>query len=112
MKWSKAAYYKGGAINAGYWKYPFQSDTLPTVNVMPGDSNSANFKNGVYATTQSSTQSPTENYLTDVGAYTSAMSPYGSFDMGGNIFQYNESLLTDVGVVALRAAVGLMAWTD
>lgn len=25
-QWYKAAYYKGGSTDAGYWKYPFQSD--------------------------------------------------------------------------------------
>ena len=29
--------------------------------------------------------------LTDVGAYTGTTSPYGAFDMGGNVFQWNEA---------------------
>ena len=29
-EWYKAAYYKGGGTNAGYWDYATQSDTLPT----------------------------------------------------------------------------------
>lgn len=28
-EWFKAAYYKGGGTNAGYWKYPTQSNTRP-----------------------------------------------------------------------------------
>jgi formylglycine-generating enzyme len=27
-----------------------------------------------------------------VGAYTGTTSPYGTFDMGGNVFQWNEAL--------------------
>src|SRR5207302_9842042 len=32
-------------------------------------------------------------YLTDVGAYTGTTSPYGAFDMGGNVVQWNEGLI-------------------
>src|SRR4029078_6775148 len=34
------------------------------------------------------------DHLTDVGAYTGTTSPYGAFDMGGNIEQWNEALIT------------------
>ena len=29
-----------------------------------------------------------------MGAYTGTMSPYGAFDMGGNVFQWNEVLIS------------------
>ena len=29
-EWYKAAYYKGGSTNAGYWTYPTQSNTAPS----------------------------------------------------------------------------------
>jgi len=29
-QWYKAAYYKGGSTNAGYWDYATQSDSAPT----------------------------------------------------------------------------------
>ena len=32
---------------------------------------------------------------TDVGACTGTTSPYGAFDMGGNVFQWNEAVLYD-----------------
>ena len=28
-EWHKAAYYKGGGTNAGYWNYPLSSNTPP-----------------------------------------------------------------------------------
>lgn len=30
--------------------------------------------------------------LTNVGAYTGTTSPYGAFDMGGNVFQWTDTL--------------------
>ena len=47
---------------------------------------------GKYALSQSAAYSSSQKYLTDVGDYPSAVSPYGSFDMGGKVFQWNETL--------------------
>ena len=41
-EWYKAAYYKGGSTNAGYWTYPTQSNTAP-INTLPDTGNHANF---------------------------------------------------------------------
>jgi len=35
------------------------------------------------------------NNVTDVGAYTGTTSPYGAFDMAGNVYQWNEALISD-----------------
>jgi hypothetical protein len=32
-EWFKAAYYKGGGTNAGYWSYPTQSNTEPSLDL-------------------------------------------------------------------------------
>ena len=42
-EWYKAAYYKGGGTNAGYWAYPTQSDTVPSNVLSTTDTNSANY---------------------------------------------------------------------
>ena len=90
-EWYKAAYYSA-SIN-DYYAYPFRTNTAPTVNDPSAlNSNSGNFYNGAYATTQSFAYSTSQNYLTDVGAYVST-SPYGSYDMGGDVFQWNETLI-------------------
>jgi sulfatase modifying factor 1 len=90
-QWYKAAYYKGGSTNAGYWAYATQSDTAPG-NTIGSGSNQANYRlNGTtYSVTQSASFSLSQNYLTDVGAFTNSASAYGTFDQSGNAFDWND----------------------
>lgn len=93
-EWYKAAYYKGGGTDAGYWDYPTESDTAPTAEPPPGtDPNgSANYHDG------SGYVDPTY-YTTEVGAYNTtdllgehvSDSAYGTFDQGGNLWEWNET---------------------
>jgi formylglycine-generating enzyme required for sulfatase activity len=76
-EWYKAAYYDPGSST--YYLYPTSSNLPPTAGVGPL-ANRANFY-------------PSDN-LTDVGAYTGTTSPYGAFDMGGNVFQWNEAFIS------------------
>jgi sulfatase modifying factor 1 len=90
-QWYKAAYYdptKDGT--GGYWRYATQSDTAPG-NVVGSGTNQVNYKiNNVYSVTQSSDYSLSQNYLTDVGAFTNSVSAYGTFDQNGNVYQWND----------------------
>jgi sulfatase modifying factor 1 len=82
-EWYKAAYYKGGSTNAGYWQYPTRTDTptIPEANP-PGTSNSANFAN---------VRPNGESKLTDVGSYLDSISGYGTFDQGGNLWEWTDT---------------------
>jgi uncharacterized repeat protein (TIGR03803 family) len=87
-EWYKAAYYKGGGTNAGYWNYPTQSNTAPdnSLALAATEPNDANYRiNGNFT-------DPT-NYLTPVGTFSASPSPYGTYDMGGNTYQWNETAL-------------------
>jgi formylglycine-generating enzyme required for sulfatase activity len=75
-EWYKAAYNIPGTNS--YYQYPTSSNTAPTASVPTGAINSANFDNVV-------------GHLTDVGAYSGTTSPYGAFDMGGNLYQWTET---------------------
>jgi len=90
-EWYKAAYYSralnGGA--GGYYVYATQSDTAPG-NVVGILANQANYNNGVYSVTQDGTYSGSQNYLTDVGAFSGCGSFYGTFDQSGNVYQWND----------------------
>jgi formylglycine-generating enzyme required for sulfatase activity len=88
-QWYKAAYYKGGGTNAGYWDYATQSDTDPG-NTIGSAANQANYINSVYSVTRSSSYSSGQNYLTEVGAYTNSQSAYGTFDQSGNVMEWND----------------------
>ena len=89
-EWYKAAYYKGGGTNAGFWLYPTKSNTAPSNVLSSTGTNNANFSTGgipfqVFT-------DPT-NYLTVVGAFAGSPGPYGTCDMGGDVFQWNETNL-------------------
>ncbi len=78
-EWYKAAYYDPDKNDGdgGYYDYPTGSDTAPTAESPPGGNNSANFYSAV-------------GHITDVGAYVSSPSPWGTFDQGGNLYEWIE----------------------
>jgi sulfatase modifying factor 1 len=91
-EWYKAAYYKSGGTNAGYWVFPTQSDSAPG-NTIGGGSNQANYYTDRFALTQSPNYNAGQNYLTDVGAFSGSASAYGTFDQGGNLYEWNDAVL-------------------
>jgi sulfatase modifying factor 1 len=87
-EWYKAAYYKGGGTSAGYWAYPTKSNTAPANQVLGTDpGNSANYYINNY-----SIGSP--YYRTNVGEFENSASAYGTFDQGGNVWEWNEAIIS------------------
>jgi hypothetical protein len=86
-EWYKAAYYDpskpGGA---GYWDYPTRSNAHPSNLLSPTGTNNACFWNSSY-----SIGSP--YYRTEVGAFAGSPSAYGTFDQGGNVYEFNEAIV-------------------
>jgi formylglycine-generating enzyme len=106
-EWYKAAYHKNDGITSNYWRFPTGSDTIPASDNPPGEpsirTNVANFyhddfiENGfndgrAMTGTMPDTDSNLDNVLNDVGAYSSSPSPYGTFDQGGNVVEWNDSI--------------------
>ncbi len=91
-EWYKAAYYSPtlNSGSGGYYAYATQSNTDPG-NVVGSDANQANYNNGVYSVTQSPSYVSSQNYLTDVGAFTNSGSSYGTFDQSGNVWQWIDN---------------------
>jgi len=83
-EWYKAAYHKNDGATGNYFDFPTSSDTTPIDEAPPGGSNSAN--NFFFG----------ESSPTDVGAYMESVSPYGTFDQAGNVWEWNEALILDV----------------
>jgi formylglycine-generating enzyme len=115
-EWYKAAYHKNDGVTGNYWGYPTSTDVVPYSDQPPGSdtpdpSNTANFfrndnvansYNDGYAVTGSPSLVSSQNYLTDVGAFSSTLSPYGTFDQGGNAWEWNEVTFTGPSFRGLR----------
>ena len=86
----KAAYYKSGGTNAGYWLYSTQSNTVPSNMLSATGTNNTNFVTGSYPNYNYT--DPT-NYLTPVGAFSASPGPYGTYDQGGDVWQWDEAVM-------------------
>ena len=73
-EWYKAAYYNPATHT--YYQYPTSSNTAPTASHPTSAPNSANY-NDIGGTTI-------------VGSYSGSAGPYGTFDQGGNVAEWNE----------------------
>jgi formylglycine-generating enzyme len=111
-EWYKAAFYspdlQGGA--GGYYLYATQSDVSPG-NVLGSGANQANYivaATGFFSVTQSPVFTTSQNYLTDVGAFTSNASYYGTFDQNGNVWEWMDLPGSPVTYRILRGG----AWTS
>jgi len=88
-EWYKAAYYDGN--DGVYYNYPTATDLTPDNNLPSADTgNSANFLNDDDEVTTGSRDFP----FTSTGAYTLSESAYGTRDQGGNVWEWNETLVS------------------
>ena len=93
-QWYKAAYYKGGSANAGYWLYATRSDSAPG-NEVGATANQVNYiddadRSFTYSVPQNTFLDTNQNYLTDVGAFTGTVGFYGTMDNAGNVVNWND----------------------
>ena len=77
-EWYKAAYYNQSTDV--YTTYPTHSNTLPVCSAPTATPNRANCGNAVGATT-------------NVGSYTGSPSANGTYDQGGNVWEWNEAII-------------------
>ena len=93
-EWYKAAYYKSGGTNAGYWGYPTQSNDVPANLVdLVDPGNSANYT--IWSPYYGILQSIGSPYFrSNVGEFENSASAYGTFDQGGNVSEWNEAIMT------------------
>jgi formylglycine-generating enzyme required for sulfatase activity len=94
-EWYKAAYYDG--TKHVYYDYPAGTNK-PMTCALPGPT--PNTANCGLITAQKNPDNPglpsasawPYGDVTDVGAYTHSASPWGAFDMGGNLFQWTDTI--------------------
>jgi len=77
-EWYKAAYYD--ATSMLFLDYPAGTDTPTSCSGPTATANSANCGGSVAD-------------VTPVGSYTGSESPYGTFDQGGNVWEWNEAII-------------------
>ena len=86
-EWYKAAYHKNDGVTGNYWDYPTRTNSTPSNDLFDPDlGNNANFfqKSGY-------TIGGPYYYTTEVGEFEKSQSPYGTFDQGGNLKEWNET---------------------
>ena len=90
-QWYKAAYYKGGSTNAGYWQYATQvTGTAPTAVTAGGTGIGSAGSTGNFANYSEGADWNSQNgNVTTVGTNGGA-SAYGAFDMSGNVVEWND----------------------
>jgi formylglycine-generating enzyme required for sulfatase activity len=87
-EWYKAAYHKNDCMPGSYFDYPTKSDSSPSSELIdPDPGNNATFYAGIYTIGG-------PYWRTKVGAHQNSDSPYGTFDQGGNVWEWNEAVLS------------------
>ena len=101
-EWYKAAYYDPNkAGGAGYWDYPTSSDTAPGQDMADASGNNANYYTYPYVYPIDSGK-----YTTVAGEFQNSDSPYGTFDQGGNVWEWNDTILYQDANYAYRGCRG------
>lgn len=85
-EWYKAAFYKGGSLNAGYWTYATQSDTVPGSGPFDVNPNQVNYRADNY----DFGDGVDHGDLLSAGFYTASPGPYGTYDQNGNVYELLE----------------------
>jgi len=88
-EWYKAAYHKNDGLTGNYFDYPTSSDTTPGRDMADVSGNNANYYGNPYPI-------DSDKYTTVVGEFQNSDSPYGTFDQGGNVWEWNEAVFNDL----------------
>ena len=87
-EWYKAAYHYNNGVTGDYYDYPTSSDSVPS-NLLGNPTDPGN--NATFRVGEFTIGSP--YYRTEVGAHENSDSPYATFDQGGNVWEWNETVI-------------------
>jgi formylglycine-generating enzyme len=103
-EWYKAAYHKNDGVTGNYFDYPTSSDNEPS-NVLGNPTDPGN--NATYMTYWDNDYTiGAPYYRTEVGAHENSDSPYGTFDQGGNVHEWNETVVYEWNNASSRGLRG------
>ena len=88
-EWYKAAYYKGGGTNAGYWDYPTADSNLEGGSPPPDGIDTSDDTTFDFVFRDGYDQNAPKA-ATNAGD----LSPYGTMGQAGNVSEWNETLVT------------------
>jgi formylglycine-generating enzyme required for sulfatase activity len=87
-EWYKAAYHKNDGVTGNYFDHPTGHDSAVSNDLVdPDPGNNATFQRPGADFTIGAPY-----YRTEVGAHENSASPYGTFDQGGNVQEFNETV--------------------
>ena len=87
-EWYKAAYHKNDGVTGNYWNYPTSANSGVSNDLIdPDPGNNATFRGDAGDFTIGPPY-----YRTEAGAHENSASAYGTFDQGGNVQEFNETV--------------------
>jgi formylglycine-generating enzyme required for sulfatase activity len=89
-EWYKGAYHMNNGVTGDYFDYPTGTDSVPS-NVLGHPTDPGN--NATFYDEYRTIGNP--YWRTEVGAHENSDSPYGTFDQGGNVVEWNEAVFHD-----------------
>jgi sulfatase modifying factor 1 len=99
-QWYKAAYFDPSKAGGdGYWPFPTQSDAIPTIATADGQGNIDNDNLNIANYNRGADWNGKNGNVTTVGSGgPGSGSFYRAFDMGGNVWEWNEALASSRGL--------------
>lgn len=87
-EWYKAAYHANDGVTGSYFNYPMGVDFGISNDLTDPDPGA----HATYYRIPNDFTIGAPYYRTEVGAHENSASPYGTFDQGGNVVEWNESI--------------------
>ena len=102
-EWYKAAYHKNDGVSSNYFANATGSDTP-----MPGRDQTEKTNPGNNANSYDASSFPIESlhYTTLAGEFQLSASPYGTFDQGGNVWEWDEAVVHEYSTSSSRGISG------
>jgi formylglycine-generating enzyme required for sulfatase activity len=96
-EWYKAAHHKNDGVTGNYFRYPTGRDSSPDFEVVdPDPGQHATFFCAIVFGAPEGFSIGAPYYRTEVGEHENSPSPYGTYDQGGNVWEWNNLNIDDV----------------